>query len=135
MPDTIRTRLMRGFFCISAPSALALGMLLLLWTGPFLRWLGIPDTGLVPGILYGGVLVGVSAVSLAGIRQPWRHASLVLFIGIYKAAAAVALGWACWHSAVSGFAAPVIAGLYGMLAFVCLLLYPWQALAQESGHG
>jgi hypothetical protein len=84
-------------------------------------------------VLYGCVLFGVGFTSWLARRDPQRHASLLLLVGVYKTAAVLALllhGW--WHSLP--WAGWIIAVLYGLLAAACLWLYRGLSASRTASH-
>lgn len=129
--------LARAILGLFAPCALLLGLAMA--GNPVLFWevLGVAiHEGAVVGILYGSVLVGVGAVSLVAWHDPARHATLLLFIGTYKAVVVLGLVWYGWQHALPVIAW-AIAVLYTVLAALCVWLYARLAAmgAEEAGYG
>ena len=115
--------LSRMVFGMFAPFALLLGLVTATAPVKVWGWLGVePGNAAFIAILYGSVLLAVGAISLLALRDPVRHATLLLFIGIYKLAAALLL-------TVHGLATVMplvgwaIAVLYLFLALLALWLY------------
>lgn len=141
MPNVLssidRIALSRVVFAVFSPCAMLIGLAMAISPVTIWGWLGVQvGNAALVAILYGCVLLGVGAVSLAAMRNPCRHATLLLFIGVYKAAAAVLLAVHGLQQAmpVVGW---VIAVAYLLMAVLCLWLYAGftgQTTAGEIGH-
>ncbi len=130
MSDEDRARKIAALFRRSAPFALIIGALMILFPLQFWHLIGI-DAGAdaVIATLYGGVLVGVGVTSHFGARAPMRHATLLLFMAAYKA---VAVSFLIGHAVIDlmdGRPVPIavwiICLMWGRIAIDGARLYPW----------
>lgn len=121
----------RKAFKVSAPSALLLGGVMVLWPSVFWRWLGIElvGTAIFPAVLYGCVIFGVGLASIAAARAPRQHLGILLLLTCYKGTAVVAL---LGHAALQLLADQpvpwpvwVIAAMWLSQAVSNARLYPW----------
>lgn len=132
-----RIALSRLVFGVFSPCAMLIGLAMAISPETVWGLLGVqPGNAALVAILYGCVLLGVGAVSLAAMRNPCRHATLLLFIGVYKSAAGVLLAVYGLQQAlpVVGW---VIAVAYFLMALLCLWLYAGftgQTTAGAIGH-
>ena len=132
-----RIALSRLVFGVFSPFAILIGLAMAISPETVWNLLGVqPGNAALVAILYGCVRLGVGVVSLAAMRNPCRLATLLLFIGVYKSAAAVLL-------ALHGMQQPlpvvgwVIAVAYCLMALLCLWLYAGftgQTTAGKFGH-
>lgn len=132
-----RIALSRFVFGVFSPCAMLIGLAMAISPATVWGWLGVqPGNAAIVAILYGCVLLGVGVVSLAAMRNPCRHATLLLLIGVYKSAAAVLLAVYGLQQAMPAVGW-VIAVAYLLMALLCLWLYAGftgQTAAGEIGH-
>lgn len=138
MTDEIRERRIAALFRKSAPFALLIGLVMILFPVRFWQLIGI-DAGAdaVIATLYGGVLIGVGVISHFGARAPMRHASLLLFMTAYKAVAVSFLIGHALIDLIAGRPVPIavwiICLLWGRIAFDAARLYPWHLERRRTG--